>query len=133
MQNVQVSRWNNSVLGICSRIFVTVEKNTVRAGKWNTSNSKARITVARLNDPDDAVKPLRRRDLRSIDVSQSVHEDMNRLKVIRRTLERRRTSSASLTEERREIWRRLLGDLNLHELAELSHTDASFVKREVEK
>jgi len=89
--------------------------------------------VARLEDPSYAVRPLRRRDLRNLDVSASTHRDINRLKVLAKMLRNRKTSTAALTQERRDILKRLRGDLGLHELAELSGVDASFVKREIER
>jgi hypothetical protein len=90
-------------------------------------------SVARLEDPTDAVRPLRRRDLRNLELSQQSYEDVRRLKIIRRMLTNRKSSSTSLRNERLEILKRLYGDLNLHELAELTGTDPSFIKREIEK
>ena len=86
--------------------------------------------MPRVKDFTSLQRPLRRRNLAKLVLSEEAAKDVKRLRAIRRSLIR----AGELRVERRTIWRRRYNkDLGLHELAEISRVDVSFVKREVEK
>jgi hypothetical protein len=87
--------------------------------------------MPRVNDMDDLQRPLRRRNLARLPLSEEDRKQVRRLRAIRRSL----VLADAMRVERRMIWKGFdkRGILYRRELADLSGVEPSYVGREIEK